>query len=654
MKSRVAALTAARGVRISTFHAFCARELRRFAERVRLTPAYSIYDTADRTRLIRDCISAVNMDPKQLRPASVEATISRAKNEMLSPEDYARSAKDFYAQQAAKVYARYEAEMRTHDALDFDDLLLRMLELLDTDDDARAMLQKQFRYVSVDEYQDTNRAQYRIVRRLTETHANLCVTGDPDQAIYGWRGADIGNILSFERDYPGAKTVLLERNYRSTKTILAAAHGLIVQNEMRKEKTLFTENDTGTLVKLIDAADDGTEAHEVAWRVDTLIRHGTPPNDIAVFYRVNALSRPFELAFRKAGVPYRVVAGTAFFERKEVRDLLAYLRLVANPRDDLACERIVNVPTRGIGKTSVEHVKTHARENGLSLFQTLARAGEVPGLAAAARARIASFAGLARELSALTGQGPKALLQAVAERTGYLKMFGKSEEDQNRLRNVEELTNAAAEYEELTDEPTLPGFLQEVALVSDQDGLDDASPTVSLMTLHAAKGLEFPVVFIVGCEHGTLPHARSEGTPDDLEEERRLLYVGMTRAKRELALSFARRRRRFGSYDDCLPSRFLREVSHEHVETIAATAPLPPRTETTVKTRKTVKHTPLPADRTGGITVGDTVRHPLYGVGKVEAVSGSGNNTKVRVDFDAVGLKTLMTAYANLERLTLP
>jgi len=654
MKSRVAVLTAAQGLRISTFHSFCARELRRFADRVGLTHRYSIYDTADRTRLIRDCISGLNIDPKQLKPSSVEATISRAKNEMLSPEAYARSTKDFYAQQAAKVYARYERGMRTRDALDFDDLLLRMVELLEADADARATLERQFRYVSVDEYQDTNRAQYRIVRLMTQGHANLCVTGDPDQAIYGWRGADIGNILSFERDYPGAKTVLLERNYRSTRTILAAAQGLIVHNEMRKEKTLFTENETGSRVRLLEAEDDQAEAFEVASRVRALITGGTPPHDVAVFYRVNALSRPFELALRRVEVPYRVVAGVAFFERREVRDLLAYLRLVANPRDDLACERIVNVPARGIGKTSVEHAKTHARENGLSLFEALGRAGEVAALAATAPARIEAFVGLIGEVASLAHQGPAALLDAVAERTGYLKTFGKSEEDRDRLRNVEELTNAAADYEEHTEEPSLLGFLEEVALVSDQDGLDDKSPTVSLMTLHAAKGLEFPHVFIVGLEDGTLPHERSRNSQAEMEEERRLLYVGMTRAKRELTVSFALCRRRFGTYEYGEPSRFLREIPREHVETIEAAASPEPMTRRTTHRAGPAGSPALPADKTMGLGVGDTVRHPLYGVGKVEAVSGMGEKTKVDVHFGTVGLKTLMAAHAKLEKLVSP
>ncbi|KPJ54534.1 MAG: hypothetical protein AMS16_04740, partial [Planctomycetes bacterium DG_58] len=420
MRERVRALTAPRGLRISTFHSFCARELRRFAERLGLSPSYTIYDTADRTRLIRDCTVALNIDTKQVRPSSVEGTISRAKNEMLSPEEYSGRARDFYAERVAKIYARYEAEMRTRDALDFDDLLLRMVDLLD-DDDARAMLEKQFQYVSVDEYQDTNRAQYRIVRLLTQTHTNICVTGDPDQSIYGWRGADIGNILSFERDYPGARTVLLERNYRSTKTILAAAQGLIVHNQMRKEKTLFTENETGSRVKLIEADDEEAEAAEVASRVRKLIAGGMPPHDVAVFYRINALSRSLELALRKAEVPYRVVAGVAFFERKEVRDLLAYLRLLANPRDDLACERIVNVPSRGIGKTSLERVKTFADEKQLALFEALGRAEEITSLTARARTATGSFVELVNELCGEAEQGPRALLEAVSERTGYLK-----------------------------------------------------------------------------------------------------------------------------------------------------------------------------------------------------------------------------------------
>lgn len=649
MKERVRALTTAKGLRISTFHSFCARELRCFAERLELTPSYAIYDTADRTRLIRDCMVALDVDPKQVKPSSVESAISRAKNGMLSPAEYARNAKDFHAERVAKVYARYEREMRARDALDFDDLLLRMAGLLDNDEEVRAMLEKQFLYVSVDEYQDTNAAQYRIVRLLTQTHTNLCVTGDPDQSIYGWRGADISNILSFERDYPGAKTVLLERNYRSTKTILAAAHSLITHNTMRKEKSLFTENETGSRVKLIEADDDETEAAEVARHVGKLIDDGTPAHDVAVFYRINALSRLLEVAFRKRRLPYRVVAGTAFFARQEVRDLLAYLRLIANPRDDLACERIVNVPTRGIGKTSLEHMKTYADEKGLSFFEALGRVEKIEPLKPAARAAAAAFVELVGGLSRLADGGPKTLIEETVERADYLRTFGKSDEDRQRRRNVEELVNTAADYEEHAETPTLVGFLEEVALYSDQDGLDDASSTVSLMTLHAAKGLEFPVVFIVGVENGLLPHERSRNVPSELEEERRLLYVGMTRAKRKLTLSYALRRRRFGAYEFSEPSVFLDEISFEHLErTETEAAPI-----SRPRRGKGEKH-PAPPPRTGEtatLTTGDTVRHQLYGVGKVASVSGMGKTAKVVVQFSVVGRKTLVLAYANLDKL---
>ena len=653
MRDRVSALGTPRGLRISTFHSFCARELRRFAERLSLSPSYLIYDQADRVKLIRDCMAALDIDASKVKPSSVESTISRAKNDMLNPEEYAGGAEDFYASQVAKVYARYETEMRERGALDFDDLLLRMVELLE-DEEVRATLERQFRFVSVDEYQDTNRAQYLIVRLLSREHENLCVTGDPDQAIYGWRGADISNILSFERDYPTVKTVLLERNYRSTKTILAAAHDLIAHNSLRKEKTLFTENERGSRIALIEAELDETEAALVARRIQGLIASGTPPHDVAIFYRINALSRLFELALRKAAVPYRVVAGVSFFERKEVRDLLAYLRLMVSPADDLACERIVNIPTRGIGKTSLEHVQSFARMNRIPLFGALVRHGEIEPLGEAAHEAIAGFVKLINELAALAQDGPRKLLEAVIDRTGYLRLFGKSKEDEERRGNVAELVNAAASYEESAEEPTLRAFLDQVALISDQDELDDESHTVSLMTLHAAKGLEFPAVFIVGLEDGMLPHERSQDSPSELEEERRLFYVGITRAKRGLTLSLALNRRRYGAFEPREPSRFLDEISAEHIERVetepGVSAPVPERAGA-AEEPATQEADREPLERTTGLAAGDIVRHALYGVGKVQSTSGRGKTLKVVVRFDAAGTKTLMVAYAHLEKL---
>jgi DNA helicase-2/ATP-dependent DNA helicase PcrA len=645
MRERVSVLTRVKGLRISTFHSFCAREIRQFAERLGVSPSYVICDTADKVKLIRDCMVALDIDTSKVKPSSVESTISRAKNDMLTPDEYAGAAKDFYGKQVAKVYARYEEEMRGRGALDFDDLLLRMVELLE-DEEVREMLERQFRFISVDEYQDTNRAQYLIVRALTRENKNLCVTGDPDQAIYGWRGADISNILSFERDYPQAKTVLLERNYRSTKTILAAAHDLIVHNTMRKEKMLFTENERGSRVKLLEAELDEMEAAAVAERIRELIAGGTPPHDVAVFYRVNALSRPFELALREAKVPYRVVAGVSFFERREVRDVLAYLRLLASAADDGACERIVNVPARAIGKTTMERVAGFARANRVNLFAALARHGEIENLNDAAHEAIAGFVKLIGELGGLVAGGPHELLKAVIERTGYLWMLTKSEEDESRRSNVAELVNAAASYEEAAEEPTLRGFLDQVALTSDQDELDDESPAVSLMTLHAAKGLEFPAVFIVGLEDGTLPHERSGDAPAELEEERRLFYVGMTRAKRELTLSLARLRRRYGEFEPREPSRFIQEISAEHIERVGTIA------GAMIPGRKKMPAAPEPAEKTTELAAGDMVRHAVYGVGKVQTVSGSGKNFKVAVRFETAGLKTLMVAYAKLDKLT--
>jgi DNA helicase-2/ATP-dependent DNA helicase PcrA len=415
---------------------------------------------------------------------------------------------------------------------------------------------------------------------------------------------------------------------------------------MRKEKTLFTENERGSRVKLIEAELDEMEAMAVAERIRELIARGTPAHDVAVFYRVNALSRPFELALREAKVPYRVVAGVSFFERKEVRDVLAYLRLLASAADDVACERIVNVPARAIGKTSLERVAGFARANRVSLFAALGRHGEIESLNEAAHEAIAEFVKLMGELGGLVAGGPHELLKAVIERTGYLRMLGKSEEDESRRSNVAELVNAAASYEESAEEPTLRGFLDQVALTSDQDELDDESPAVSLMTLHAAKGLEFPAVFIVGLEDGTLPHERSGESAAELEEERRLFYVGMTRAKRELTLSLALLRRRYGTFEPRKPSRFIEEISAEHIERAGTGAGV------STAGRKKMAAAAEPAEKTTELAVGDMVRHALYGVGKVQTVSGRGKNLKVVAHFQTAGLKTLMVAYAKLDKLT--
>ncbi len=668
MKERVAKLTTAKGLRISTFHAFCARELRRFADRLSLSPSYTIYDTDEKTKLVKQCVAALDFDSKTLKPSSVESAISRAKNDMLMPQDYAKVAatsKSFYEQQVAKVYARYEQEMRQRHALDFDDLLVRMVELLEKNDAARAELSDQFRYVMVDEYQDTNDAQYRIIRDLTVSHKNLHVTGDPDQAIYGWRGANIKNILSFERDYPNVKTVFLNRNYRSTKIILAAAHALIVHNKIRKEKELITQNPEGVLIRRMAGGDEEMESALVTDGVKRLIKAGFKPHDIAIFYRVNALSRSFEIALRRERIPYRVVAGTEFFERREVRDVLSYLRLVANPADDGACERIVNVPTRGIGTKSFDAVKGFALDHHVPYLESLARAGENAKLGAGAQESMVAFAKLIREMAELSKTvGPALLLKTLLDRTGYLKSFGESDEDKNRKLNVEEFVNAAAEHEAHSETATLQSFIDEVSLSSDQDDLDDSSPTVSLMTLHAAKGLEFPAVFIVGLEEGYLPHERSKESAAEIEEERRLLYVGMTRAMKELTLSCALRRRRYGEYEDRNPSSFLKEIPAQFVENASlggeqyrirrdAEREGGLRKQYEAKPRRQSGEAPEPkVEVSTAYPTGCMVRSPIFGVGTVISVAGSGPTQKVVVNFKVSGLKTLIASYAKLEKLS--
>jgi DNA helicase-2/ATP-dependent DNA helicase PcrA len=587
MRERIAGLIgeeAAREATIGTFHAICARILRRDGERIGLTRSFNIYDRADQVAVVKGVLRALDLDEKRFAPAGMLAWIGQRKDELADVATAKRQAANYYDETAARVYEAYQRQLHEDDAVDFDDLLMRTVFLFEQHPDVLARYQGRWQQILVDEYQDTNRAQYLICSLLAAKHRNLAVVGDDDQSIYSWRGADLRNILDFERDNPDANVVKLEQNYRSTQTILDAAHAVVSRNEGRKEKRLWTDRGTGTLISIFDAYNEYEEAEFVARQVERLVGGSSARGvsalltrraddedgslqygDIAVCYRINAQSRVLEEALMRFGIPYQLVGGTRFYERREVKDALAYVRLARTSADRVALERVVNVPARGIGDKTVEELRAWATSRGTPLWAAVEAAGENPNLTPRARASLGSFADLVRGLQALAEvEPPSAVFDAVYERSGLQSAIQDGTEDgEERWTNLLELRNHAAEFDELAVPEGLARFLEEVALVSDQDTLEDRPERVTLITLHAAKGLEFPVVFIVGMEEGLLPHKRALEDERELEEERRLAYVGMTRAKDRLFLVNARHRSTWGVGAASEPSRFLAELPEE-------------------------------------------------------------------------------------------
>ncbi len=570
MAARVEALLPGRNVWVSTFHRFCARLLRRDAGAVGLQPNFTIFDTADQGQIIKRILTDLGDDPRHFKPGRILHRIGQAKCNLQSPEIFALAAEERRGDQldrlVARVYPVYESMLLRANAVDFDDLLMHVCRLLAENEEIRAELDRRYRYVMVDEYQDTNLPQYQIVRALSHDFPNLCATGDPDQSIYGWRGAEIGNILRFEHDFPDARVVRLEQNYRSTKAILRVADSLIVHNVRRKAKTLFTENPEGEAVELLCFGDHFLEAEGIAQLVWQLAdAEQRPWSDFAIFYRVNALSRELERALVRRRIPFQVAAGVAFYERAEIKDLLAYLRLIYNHADRAAFLRVVNTPIRGIGKATVAKLANWADHRGITLLDAARRAGEFPGISPRGTTALARFAGLIGDFAQAGSHGVAELLTVVIEQTRYGSEWHDSslEADIQRAANVNELRNAAAQYDAVhADDPSLAGFLEETALVADVDALDFAAGKVTLMTMHAAKGLEFPVVCVMAVEEGILPHDRAtrDGSLAEIEEERRLLFVGATRARQRLFLTHALIRTLNGKDFPSPPSRFLHEM----------------------------------------------------------------------------------------------
>jgi len=645
MQERIAALEAADGMTVSTFHAFCARLLRQYADRAGMSRNFTILDREDRRKAIKQAVERSDLSPTNWSPAAVEAVISNAKNEMLTADAFALSAHDWRRNTIARIYKVYEKLLAGLEGLDFDDLLMRVAALLEEDDELRERLEDRFRYVLVDEYQDTNAAQYKIARLLTQERQNLCATGDPDQSIYGWRGADISNILHFERDYPQAKVVRLEQNYRSTQKILAAADALIAVNVHRKAKTLWTSNDPGPAIRVFDCEDEREEAAMIAREIGSAVADGADPNGIAVFYRVNSLSRVLEEALLQDGVRYQIARGVEFYNRKEIKDVLAYLRVLVNPSDEISLLRIINTPPRGIGSTTVQRIVERARAGNVRVFDVLTGGGDLSDLGRSAdRAR--QFGQLLRELAALVERDAPTALDKVMGRSGLRAMYsGEEDMDDSPARNLDELLNAAVVFHESHPDGTVVDWLEHAALISDVDAVKDESGRVTLMTLHAAKGLEFDRVYVVGLEDGLLPFRRQHDECDE-EEERRLLFVGMTRAKRRLTMSHARFRMIRGVAERTVRSPFLDELPGDELEW---SGPAPSR-NSRKRSRGDVDRGRLPED-IARWEVGILVRHPVCGLGRVMGFSRGPRRTHVDVLFKSGERKNWVLEFSDLTRV---
>ncbi|MDO8447148.1 MAG: UvrD-helicase domain-containing protein [Deltaproteobacteria bacterium] len=691
---------------VSTFHSSCVRILRKNITRLGYGENFVIYDDREQLGVVKKVMAALNINEKLFAPQAIAGRIDQAKNRLLNAASYTAMAKDFFSERAAKVYASYEEEMRKNNALDFNDLIMLTVRLFNEHPDILKSYQELFRYIMVDEYQDTNHAQYRLIKMLAVGHRNLCVVGDDDQSIYAWRGADIANILDFEKDYRDAVIIRLEQNYRSTKNIIKAAGEVVKKNTGRKGKTLWTDNPEGELIGYYTARDEHDEANFVTREIERLkvgALRETPLQykDVAVFYRTNAQSRVMEDMLMRGGIPYTIVGGMRFYDRAEIKDILAYMKVIANPSDSIGLKRIINTPHRGIGDTTVEKVEGYAAERGVTLYEAINEvvSGQGSGvsigeqktgaiepqiqytdhrppttdhLLKGPRLKLKSFCEMMERLKkgaeVNAESGVARLVQLILDETGYIQKLKeeKTEEALGRIENLEEFITAAEEFDEKAEEKTLRAFLDQVALVSDLDENEDATDRITLMTLHSAKGLEFPVVFIIGMEEGLFPHSRTKEDPDGLEEERRLCYVGMTRARRKLYLLNARERRVFGREQVNSPSIFIAEIPRELIERVGRAVPTSsvecrvgaysdtPVQKVGLQANQAMEEFLKRQSETGGngasFKVGTKVRHSTLGIGVVKGTEGSGIAEKVTVQFQA-GIKKLLTKVAGLEAL---
>lgn len=662
MKSRVEGLVGdvANRIWLSTFHSFCAKFLRFELDNfLGYNSNFTIYDTSDSQAVIKAALKALNLDDKYYPVGAMIGAISDAKNKLLFASDFRKQARDFYQQKVADVYEYYERELRKNNALDFDDLLLVAVKLLQSNEAVLDKYSKRFRYVMIDEYQDTNHAQYLLAKLLASHWKNIAVVGDADQSIYAWRGADIQNILDFEKDYPNCTSIKLEQNYRSTKIILDAANAVIENNEGRPKKNLWTDKTEGAKIQHFTAQ---SEHEEAAFIGDTIAKkhdiHGVPYGDMAILYRTNAQSRVLEEALIKRALPYTMVGGTKFYDRKEIKDVLAYLRVLYNPFDDLSLLRIINVPKRSIGATTVAKLQDYARANGTSLFMTLTQLHLVDTIKGKTKEKLEEFGILIFTLVAeMEDKTVLDILEAILDRTGYLAQLEESTDpqDQARAENIGELLSVAKDFQDTNPTGTVEDFLEQVALVNDVDSFEQEESKVTLMTLHAAKGLEFPIVFLGGLEEGLFPHSRTLMNPEEIEEERRLAYVGITRAEKELYISNATTRTVFGRTSSYLPSRFIDEIPEELVDGLRAKRKVPDDIKRHVPQHMSVTSRPVtkPIVRNEVIAdwkVGDTAIHSKWGNGKVINVAGEGAGMKLTIEFPTQGVRVVMAKYAPVKK----
>lgn len=667
MKERVTNLVGAQAdsIWLSTFHSFCAKLLRFEVDGFHgYTRNFTIYDSSDQLVLVKDCLKKLNLDDKQFMPRSVLGTISSAKNVLMDAKAFAAKASDFYEQKVADVYALYQEKLRENNAVDFDDLLFLAVRLLQEKEEVREKYQSRFQYILVDEYQDTNHAQYALTKILAARWRNICVVGDADQSIYAWRGADIRNIIDFTRDYPDAASIKLEQNYRSTKTILHAANAVIDNNESRPKKTLWTENPTGNKIIHYQAQTEHDEADYIAGVIYN--RHEIshePYGDMAILFRTNAQSRVFEEKLMRYAIPYTMVGGTKFYDRKEIKDVLAYLRLLYNPEDSLSLTRIINVPKRNIGATTMEHVAAYAEAQGISLFEALSSTDEIP-VTKRAKASLENFAAMIFDLlNDIEGKDVLSLIETVIKQTGYGDMLDKEAEHdpqgESRKENVGEFLSVAKDYMDSNPDGNLQDFLENVALVSDVDDFESSDSKVTLMTLHAAKGLEFPVVFLTGLDEGLFPHSRTLMDPAQVEEERRLAYVGITRAERQLYVTNAVTRTMYGRISAYMPSRFLAEIPPQFMEDYhrksampqSRTTAVPGKQRVSILTKPVASSLPKKHAVTDTFAKGDKVRHKIWGIGTVLDVIGEGPNMQMKIQFPTKGVRQVVVKYAPLEKV---
>ena len=669
MKERVSAIVpeSVRDLWVCTFHAACMRILRRQASFVGYSQGFSIYDDGDQQTVIKNCLKELNIDEKRFAPKAISAAISQAKNRLVGPAEFEEQAYDYYTKVVSRVYSLYQEMLSRNNALDFDDILMATVRLFRENPSVLRFYQNRFQYILVDEYQDTNHAQYVLVNLLAAQYRNLCVVGDPDQGIYSWRGADIKNILDFKKDYPEARAIVLDRNYRSTQTILEAANQVIKNNPDRKEKKLWTAAGEGAPVIIHTGDTERSEAEFVAGRVEKLratrsVKYG----EMAVFYRTHAMSRALEEVFIRRGIPYRIIGGLRFYDRKEIKDLMAYLRLVDNPMDTVSLSRVINVPKRGVGEASLQKIISYAAEAGISCTEALARAAKIPGMSGKAKKACEQLGGVLLSAARRAAGAPVSqLVLDLLEQTGYWAELEaeKTVESQTRQENLKEFLTVTGQFDRTAEEPTLTEFLTGLALVADVDSFDQEADQVALITLHSAKGLEFPVVFLVGLEEGIFPHSRALDEPREMYEERRLAYVGITRAKEIIYLTRCWQRTLYGSTRFNQPSRFLEEIPRELTtdrDPLEAGDPEPGF----VDRGKSLRRLPgLPGVTTGArlwggqekkeipsFAEGDSVRHGKWGLGTVRSVRGKGESAELIIEFPGMGAKTLLARFAPLEK----